>query len=466
MSKRKTKTTPPTPPTDPPVDPERQRSADLADLAARTGCGSDLAGWIRDGVTVDEAHRRAVDAMAARMNGNDPGDSPATVVVVDDETDKRRRGMVDAIVTRAGRADIVKRAQKREIDGGEFRSLRLSQMAERSLQAAGVPVDDPRPDHLVRQALGIRTGTAYPGQTTSDFAVALTDSFRTIVESAYMLAPVIWPRFVGTRPVDDLEEHEVVNPSGSLDTFEKLGGENSEIEAAAIPDAEMVKVQAATYARTVALTRRVILADRLGLVGDHLASLGEAAGRTVEDAVFATLAMNGGLGPTVNIHGHNVTLFHADRDNVGTSATLTIEGVQADYSIMRAQKNTRGQHLAITPEVLLVADNQLPVAAALLRPGSFQPTDLANANTVSGLLAQDAAVGSPRLTGTRRWLFADPAVSPCLAVISVGTDGAPVPQIDQFDPGPTRDGGVMVRGYLDAGVAVINPRAGVTNAGA
>ena len=69
---------------------------------------------------------------------------------------------------------------------------------------------------------------------------------------------------------------------------------------------------------------------------------------------------------------------------------------------------------------------------------------------------------SPRLSGTRRYLFAEPAVAPVIEVAFL--DGNQEPYIEQ-EMGFTVDG-TRYKVRLDFGVAAIDYRGAVTNAGA
>jgi hypothetical protein len=70
-------------------------------------------------------------------------------------------------------------------------------------------------------------------------------------------------------------------------------------------------------------------------------------------------------------------------------------------------------------------------------------------------------VGSPRLTGTRRYLFADPAVVPTFEVVFL--DGNQTPYLE------TKEGwridGVEWKVRHDYGVGAVDYRGAVTNAG-
>ena len=109
---------------------------------------------------------------------------------------------------------------------------------------------------------------------------------------------------------------------------------------------------AGTKGNIINLSRQAIINDDLGAFVGLAATLGRAAGRTVEADVYALLALNSGLGPVMS---DGKTLFHADHGNITTAAALTMAAVDADRVAMAQQKDVSGNdYLDLRPAVLLV----------------------------------------------------------------------------------------------------------------
>ena len=129
---------------------------------------------------------------------------------------------------------------------------------------------------------------------------------------------------------------------------------------------------------------------------------------------------------------------------------------------MASQKDVSGNdYLSLSPAVLLV-----PIGlGGLAREVNGQEyNDDANKqqrkpNVVRGLFRD--VVDTPRMTGTRRYLFADPSIAPVLEVAFLDGQQEPFLEMqDGFDVDGTR---YKVR--LDYGTAAVDYRGAVTNAG-
>ena len=188
--------------------------------------------------------------------------------------------------------------------------------------------------------------------------------------------------------------------------------------------------------------------------------LGRAAARTIESDVYALLALNGGLGPTM---ADGYTLFSANHDNIGTAAALSMAAIDADRVTMAMQKDVSGNdYLDLRPAVLLVPIG-LGGTARTINDALYDP-DTANKlqkpNMVNGLFRD--IVDTPRLSGTRRYVFADAMEAPVLEVAFL--DGAQTPYLELQNGFDVDGGRYKVR--LDYGVGAVDYRGAVTNAGA
>jgi hypothetical protein len=161
--------------------------------------------------------------------------------------------------------------------------------------------------------------------------------------------------------------------------------------------------------------------------------------------------------------GDSKTLFHADHGNLTTGATLSMAAIDLDRVAMASQKDVSGNdYLDLRPSVLLVPIG-LGGTARSINEALYDP-DTANKlqkpNVVNGLFSD--IVDTPRLSGTRRYLFADPTEAPVLEVSFLDGNQEPyLEQQDGFDVDGTR---YKVR--LDYGVGAVDYRGAVTNAGA
>lgn len=367
------------------------------------------------------------------------------VVTLEDERDRRAEAVAASLLVRAGVAG----PREREIaSAGGFTSRTLLQLAEASLARAGVNTS--RMDKLALVAAAFT-------QSGSDFPILLETAMHKSLQSAYALAPDTWSRFCATGSVSDFRAHGRyrVGGLGNLDPVNELG----EFRNKAIPDGEKASIAVGTRGNIINLSRQAIINDDLGAFVGLAANLGRAARRTIEAAVYALLAENSGLGPT---QADSQPLFHANRANVGTGAALSVISLDGDRTVMAQQKDVGGHdYLDLRPAVLVVPMGS-GGTARVLNGAEYDP-DTANKlqkpNMVRGLFRD--IVDTPRLTGTRYYLFADPGEAPVIEVAFL--DGQQEPVIER-EVGFDVDGG-RYKVRLDFGVGAIDFRGAVTNAG-
>jgi len=376
-----------------------------------------------------------------------PAGAHPRVEVLEDEGVKMRGAAVTALLIRAG----VERDAKIIAAQGTnpYRGAKLLDLARASLERAGVR-------HATMSQLEV-VAAAFT-QSTSDFPILLENTMHKALLGAYAIAPLTWPRFCARGSVSDFRAHNRYRTGsfGNLDAKNELG----EFKNKSIPDGEKASITAATKGNIVNLSREAVINDDLGAFIGLSAMLGQAAARTVEVDVYALLALNAGLGPT---QSDAQPLFHSNRANVSTGAALAMAAIDADRVVMALQKDvSSNDYLDLRPSVLLLPIG-LGGTARSINDAQYDP-DTANKlqkpNTVRGLFRD--VIDTPRLTGTRRYLFADPAVAPVIEVAFL--DGQDTPYLE-LQNGFDVDG-ARWKVRLDYGIAAVDFRGAVTNAGA
>lgn len=369
------------------------------------------------------------------------------VETVEDEADKQRSATVQALLVRAGVEKDAKIVAAQRTN--PFRGATLLDAARASLSRAGVKTDGMDKMEIVAAAFT---------QGTSDFPVLLENAMHKSLLASYALAALTWQRFCATGSVSDFRAHNRYRTGsfGSLDAVNELG----EYTNKSIPDGEKASITAGTKGNIINLSRQAIINDDLGAFVGLSTMLGRAAARTVEVDVYALLALNGGLGPVM---ADGKTLFHADHGNIGTAAALTMAAIDADRVLMASQKDISGNDfLDIRPAVLLVPIG-LGGTARSINEAQYDPdtaNKLAKPNVVNGLFRD--IVDTPRLSGTRRYQFADASEAPVIEVAFL--DGAQEPYLE-LQNGFDVDG-ARYKVRLDYGIAAVDYRGASTNAGA
>ncbi len=421
---------------------------------------------ITDGTSLADFRAAAQDAYAdeiERQRGGVDGKQPIGTIIAagEDSRDKWLRGAGAWIIQRAGVAGVVseaaaKRGEKIDLDPGEFRGKRLLDFAIQSLERNGVRTAGMLPREIIGKAFTYRSSF----NTTGDFPVLLENTLNKVLLAAYAVTPDTWTRFCARGSVSDFKASKRyrVGTFGALDDV----NEHGEFKTKNIPDGERQSLQAGTKGNIVGITRQAIINDDLGVFSATATQLGRAGKLSVEVAVYKLLALNGGLGPEMS---DGKTLFHANHGNLTTGAPRDAANLDLDRVAMGLQKDPSGNELLdLSPAVLLVS-KALGGQARVINDSQFDPDTVVNkaqmkAN-IAGKMFRDI-VDTGRITGTRRYLFADPAIAPTIEVAFL--DGQEEPYMEMRD-GWNVDG-VEWKVRLDFGVAAVDWRGAVTNAGA
>lgn len=369
-----------------------------------------------------------------------------SVHITEDETDKRKVAVSAALMVRAG----VATPETRKIAmASAYRGHTLLDLAKESLVRAGV-----RHDHMDKMQIVAAAFTS----STSDFPVLLENAMHKTLLTAYQTVPDTWSRFCHIGTVSDFRDHNRYR-TGSLGILDDLE-ENGEFKAKVLPDGEKAKIRAKTKGNIIPLSREMIVNDDLNAFVGVSRDMGRAARRTIEVVVYQRLAENGGMGPLME---DGKPLFHADHKNIATGSVLGVEGLDGDRVVMASQTDLSGnEFLDLRPAVLLVP-LALGGTARVINKAEYDPdtpNKMQKPNKVAGLFSD--IVDTPRLSGARRYLFADHMEAPVMEVAFL--DGNQEPFLEQ-QQGFNVDG-ALFKVRHDFGVAAIDFRGAVTNAGA
>jgi hypothetical protein len=449
------------------VAAERQRAAAITALAQRHGMSPGAtAKLIADGSTLDAARTAILDEMAARSDAQPIQGNNSRITAGDDSRDKRLRGMAAWLLERSGKRQTLEAAaghkqfgyrfKDMDLDGGEFRGMSLLDMARETLIANGQSVRGLDRMQLVTRALQFRSGGM---QTTSDFAILFESAMYKLLLASYAMADDTWRLFAGTDSVPDFRDSNRYR-LGSFGVADDLN-EHGEFKQKAIPDGSKMSISTGTKGNIIAISRQAIINDDMSALSNVSTNFGRSFGLTIEVAVYALLAQNSGLGPTQT---DTNPFFHSARANVNATASgITAAGLNADKVVMGSQKDpSSNEYLALRPSVLLVPLG-LEADANLINEAQYDPADskFMKPNIVRGLFSK--VVGSPRLSGTRRYLFANDPSAPAIKVVFLeGAGEAPVVESEQ---GFEVDG-MRWKARLDVKAQMFDPKGAVTNAGA
>jgi HK97 family phage prohead protease len=377
------------------------------------------------------------------------------------EHEKFQRGMQTWILEKAGVSAIVGEFEKtqgrsHDSNAGEFRGLRMVEIARMCLERAGVNTSRMLPMDIVGKAMTHRSSTV--AASTGDFPLILENTMHKSMLASYGTTPDTWSMFCSIGSVSDFRDHSRYR----LSSFSRLSkiNELGEYANKAIPDATKEKIGADTLGNTVGISRKAIINDDMQAFSRLPVMLGRAARLSIEALVYDLLALNGGLGPLMN---DGQTLFHATHGNIGTGAAISVASLDADRVLMASQKDrANNEILEIRPSILL-----LPVGlggqARVINQSQFD-VDVTNKfqvpNKVVGLFSK--IVDTARVSGTRRYQFADPSIVPTIEVVFLDGQQQPFFDVDQ----PWNVDGASYKIRLDVGAGAVDFVGALTNAGA
>lgn len=440
---------------------EKERQASIRRAVRAANLGEDFAVKLIDAdKTADEARALVLEELAARSTVTvSPIPSGGSVSVTDDAHDRWARGATAHILIRSGHASqveagLAKLGCPEKFDRGDFAGLDMVDLARDSLEMGGVKTRGMNRMDLVGKALTHRAGQ----QTISNFSVATENALNKILLGYYAITPDTWSRFCGVTSVPDFRAVPMYQ-MGTLASLDEVP-EGAPFTNQSVYDAKKESLTATTKGNILALSRQLLVNDDLGVFTQLAAQFGRAAALSVEKAVYALLAQNSGLGPTLS--QDSKTLFHADHGNVGTGDAIAIDKLDANFVLMALQTSpgSADEILDLKPEILLVPRGLYGQAVSLLGAEYEGDSNNRMPNRIRGVIRD--IVGTGRLSGTARYIFADPAIAPVLMVGFL--DGNRTPFLESKEG--WRVDGIEWKVRLDFGVAAVGYRGAVYDAGA
>lgn len=376
---------------------------------------------------------------------NHPGYTPR-VEAGESDDDKWARAVSQSIMARCG-------ADKPDA-ANPVRGFRLLEIARAGLERRGIKTGNLSALDLAAKALGRGAYASGAGMTTSDLPVLLENTMHKMVLTGFRAQPDSWSLFCKQGTVSDFRNWKRLSTGlfGNLDDVLETG----EYKYKTLPDATAESVAATRKGNIIRITPEILINDDTAYIADVTNMMGRGAKRTVEAKVYSVLNANAAL-------SDGNALFHASHNNLaGTAAAPTVASLAAARLAMGKQRDVGNvEYLDIRPsiwvgpdtyrdEVNVINESQYDTDAT----GSLKP------NKSRGVV--QTVVGTPRLTGTAWYLFADPQIAPVIEVVFL--DGQTEPMLAMEEDFHTA--GISYRVEYPHGVGVIDFRGGYKNAGA
>lgn len=428
-------------PAGPDLSAERQRSAEITDLATRHNLDAALMQrGIREGMTVEQFRAHAFDALAAQQP------FASHIRVERDETETRRAAMEESLALRLGASGQPSEAARGYTDMSfvELAAERLGLRRFGSSYAAR--------EEVLRSAM----------HTTSDFPILLENAVNRSLASSYQLALPTYREIAVREDFNDFRPHTTVSVGDFplLQTISEAGdirfgtvGEKKE-SVAVIP-----------YAVGLSFTRQMMLNDSLSGLAAVIARYGQSVALFEEKTAYAVKSLNSGDGPTL-LEGA-APMFTTGRTNkAGTGTAITIAAVGLGRQAMRGYKSipsgapgdTGNELLFNAPAIILVGPAKETEAEQFVST-QIVPSARAEVNVFQGRLRP---VVTPFISGNSWELYTDKSVR---ANFRWGLlNGYNVPRVRIDNPFGVQ--GTQMSVEHDFGFGAIDWRAGYRNAGA
>jgi phage major head subunit gpT-like protein len=428
------------------LEAERKRTSEILNLVRIHKLEGEFGEkMISEGKSIEDVRAAVLERLATATPKTDSANASAGK----DLAVEHEKRAFEATLMLRGNADVSKAGYTQDEFNHAKKLIGRSalQLAEMSLKRAGFNTDN-----MSKMEIATRAIT----QTTSDFPVLLANALNKTLQASYDLAADTWRQFCAIGSLTDFRAH-TRHRLGQFGKLEEVV-EGGEYKYVSVPDGEAESITGKTYGNLINLSRQTIINDDLGQFMSLATRFGAAAGLTIEESVYALLLENGGLGPTMS---DSLPLFDAGHANISTSAALSVAGLEADRVKMMQQKDPEGKRFLNIRPYALVVPIGLGGAAKVLNQAQFDNDSdkFQKPNVVAGLFSN--IVDTPYLTGTRRYVFANPMVAPAIEVAFL--DGVQTPYLEMQEA--FNQDGTSWKVRLDFGVAAIDWRGAVTNAG-
>lgn len=315
---------------------------------------------IEKGVSIDKAREIAIDEVAKRSAEHEIKNA-VKVEVGEDKRDAGRAAAIEsALLNRydTGRFELTEQAR-------EFRSMTLMEIARHCLQARGVRTSGLSKMEIATKAL----------HTSSDFANILANVATKMLRKGYDSSPKTYEPIVREVEVPDFKEVSSLMLGGAPDLLKVPEG--GEIKFGTIGESAE-KYALATYARRVAITRKVIINDDVNAFTRVPELFGKAAADLEGDVVWAIITANANM-------ADGSPLFHANHANLGTAGAPSDTTFTEMKKMMRLQKGLNGRILNIAP-AHVIAPAALEHTVRKLLSTQLLATKASDINTHAGTM--------------------------------------------------------------------------------
>lgn len=420
----------------------RERNTEIRALAALSPDNADVQAYVNR--VIDEADPEisagdvGKEILRIQAKGREPLNGGGRVEAGPDEREKLRTAMARAIDIRTG-------ATRAEGDN-PFRGFTMFELARACAERAGVNTRGLDRMDIVGQAFT---------HSTSDFPLLLSNVAEKQLRRGYEEAAEVFPTITRAVTLTDFKPTSLAG-LGRFSNLDKIP-ENGEYKYGTFSEAGS-SLQLATYGKMFSISRQAVINDDLNALAEVPRKMGQAAKRTVGDAVFNILTTNPQL-------SDGVVLFHASRNNLvspgSAISTATVDGMRV---LMATQKDKDGRVVRVPLKYIVVPVGLGGLARTVLE-SQFEVSGSKNLTTPNIVRNTFEVVEDPRLDAaspTAWYGVADPNLFDGLVVGYL--DGNQTPYLESKEGWSVDGTAWKVR--IDAAAAVADPIGLAKNPGA
>ena len=368
---------------------ERQRSADILDIAQRAGyTGTEAATAIAAGTSVEAFRTAAFDAMAAR-NG-----AASHTRIERDETETRRLAMGEALAIRLAPAGGQRREPSEAARG--YMDFSIVELAAERLGERRIPGSFGGREEIVRRAF----------HATTDFPIIFEGALNTALAARYALAQPTFRRIARQRTYTDFRDHTTVRV-GDFPDLQPVNPEGGEVKAGTFSESKE-KTAVKAYGVRVDFSRQMLVNDSLNALVQVLNDRGNAVAR-FEDRTFYGMMLSGANadGPGLLDTGRQV-FNTTDKSKASAGTVIDIDALSAARAALRKRKSKDGAELELSGSIILVGPDKETEAQKVLAP--VQAQQAGKLKPFSGTLS--IAV-TAKIVGNPWYVFASPDEAAC-----------------------------------------------------
>jgi hypothetical protein len=377
---------------------ERQRCLEIRKVVTEAELDNSLADtYIERGLTLVEA-KKNVEDFKRLMEASKKTESVQPVTRVEigtDEADKKRDGIVDAVLPRFD-SSFERKA------GNVFNGQSLLRMFEALI---------PRRPGMTDVEYATRV------MSSSDLPYILANSGEKAALKKYQIQPRTWSRWAGKDSLRNYKTKDLVR-SGDFASLEEVQ-ENGEIKRGSFGE-EREQVALKDYAKMLSFTRRMLINDDLNEISKVIAQAGSAAARLENQLVYAILTGNPDM-------ADGDELFHANHSNLaasGNAAALSDTTIGYAFESMRGQTSVDGlEKLNLAPKYLICGPSNEVLARKYM--AQISPTQASNVNIFSSSLE---LIVDAEITTNDYFFAADQSLIPTVSLFHL--EGQESPRVD------------------------------------